>query len=94
MSLFELTAFFAGMFVLMKGAIIFSHKIGRGVVLLLLVLLLTLIVGLICSSFNIINVSKDNQMLMLVGCGLLASIVVGFGHGLKVKKEKKEKIEN
>ncbi len=87
MSLFELTAFFAGMFILMKGAIIFSHKIGRGVVLLLLLLLIILIVAFICSSFDILIVSEDNKLLMLVGCGLLASIVVGFGHGLKRKKK-------
>ena len=67
----------------MKGTTILSRRIGQKEIL---VLLAVFTATLLCLGLSVVFIGKDYRVFMLVGCGLLASIVTGLGHGLKERK--------
>ena len=73
-------AFFTFMFGFMKGASFIACKLGRKTTLTLLAVFTVVLLGLALGYFFI---SETYKVHMLVGCGLLASIITGLGHRLK-----------
>ena len=76
-------AFFVVMFGVMKGTTILSRKIEQKGILTLLIIFTVTLLSL---GLSVLFIGKDYRVFLLVGCGLLASIITGLGHGLKERK--------